>query len=344
MTTPFGFRRILAATDFSPYGDAAIRQAVYAAKLSECRLVVAHVVADLHRAVSQTSYRSRIEFLEGNEEHFQRELRRQSDDRLKAAIRALGQPGVDITYETLLGEPHVELIHTVQRENYDLVVVGAGRHNAFERLVIGSTAKRLVRKCPSAVWVVKGEQQNAVTSILVAVDLSDVSRRALGEAIWLAERAGARLHVLHVVECADIPPELLDEKPAKGECGTLREIIDADAHRRLDAFLSDRNESVVPMERHLCWGRSWEEIVALANRLQVDLVALGSVGRSGLQGILLGNTAEQVLANSDCDVLTVKPADFISPIEPATWQLHPGPEQKHNVGGDRLEQQKKGEG
>jgi universal stress protein E len=344
MTTPFGFRRILAATDFSPYGDAAIRQAAYAARLSESRLVVAHVVADLHRAVSQTSYRSRIEFLEGKEEHFQRELRRWSDEKLKAAIRGLGQPGVEITYETLLGEPDVELIHAVQREDYDLVVVGAGQHNALERLVIGSTAKQLVRKCPSAVWVVKGVQPNAVTTILVAVDLSDVSRRALGEAIWLAERAGARLHVLHVVECPDIPPELLDEKPAKGEYGTLREIINADAHRRLDAFLADPNDSAVPVERHLCWGRSWEEIVALANRLQVDLVALGSVGRSGLQGMLLGNTAEQVLANCDCDVLTVKSADFISPITPATWQLHPGPEREHNVGSHRPEQQTKGEG
>ena len=343
MTTPFGFRRILAATDFSPNGDAAIRQAVWAAKLSDCHLVVAHVVANLHRAVSETSYRSRIEFLEGKEEHFQRELRRRSDDRLKVAICELGQPGVKITYETLLGEPYVELIHTVQRENYDLVVVGAGQHNVLERLVIGSTAKRLVRKCPSTVWVVKRGQPKAVTSILVAVDLSDVSRRALDEAIWLAERAGARLHVLHVVECADIPPELLDEKPAKGDYGTLREIIDADAHRRFDAFLTDGNESAVAVERHLCWGRAWQEIVTLANRLHVDLVALGSVGRSGLQGILLGNTAEQVLANSDCDVLTVKPADFISPITPATWQLHPGPEREHNVGGDRLEQQKKGE-
>jgi len=64
----------------------------------------------------------------------------------------------------------------------------------------------------------------------------------------------------------------------------------------------------------------------LADRLKVDLIALGTVGRSGVEGLLLGNTAENVLAESDCDILAVKPAGFVSPISPATWQLHPGPE------------------
>ncbi len=325
-TASAGFKRILAATDFSLCGDAAIREAVWAAQLSNSRLVVAHVVADLRSAVSQTSYRSRIEFLEGQEEHFQRELRRRSDEQLESAIRALGPTDVQVTYETLLGEPYVELIHAVQQEKYDLVVVGAGQHNAFERLLVGGTAKRLVRKCPSAVLVVKCERPQALTSILAAVDLSDVSRRALREAIWLAERTGATLHVLHVVECRDIPADLLDVKPAKGDYGTLRELIDQDANRHLDNFLAETCGPGVPVERHLCWGQSWQEIVSLASQLQVDLVALGSVGRSGIEGMLLGNTAENVLAHCDCDVLTVKPAGFVSPIAPAAWQLHPGPE------------------
>ena len=324
-TSPAGFQRILAATDFSPCGDAAIRQAAWAAQLHKSHMVVAHVVADLRRAISQTSYRSRIEFLEGQEEHFERELRRRSDEKLKAAIHALGQTGVEITYETLLGEPYVELIHAVQQEHYDLLVVGAGQHSAFERLLIGSTAKRLVRKCPSAVWVVKCDRPKPLTSVLAAVDLSDVSRRALHEAIWLAESAGAKLHVLHVVECSDIPVDMLEVKTAKGGYGTLRETIDADAHQRLDVFLANAGASSAVSTTHLCWGQSWREIVGLANRLQVDLVALGSVGRTGLEGMLLGNTAENVLAHSDCSVLTVKPADFVSPIAPATWQLHPGP-------------------
>src|SRR6476660_8617309 len=125
MNTSFsGYKAVLAATDFSDHGLAALRRAVWVAQQSCKRLVAAHVVADIRKAVHNTSYRSRIEFLEGNEEHFQRELRREADEKSKRQISSLGATGVEITYETLLGEPYEELIHSVQQEGYDLVVAG----------------------------------------------------------------------------------------------------------------------------------------------------------------------------------------------------------------------------
>jgi universal stress protein E len=57
--------------------------------------------------------------------------------------------------------------------------------------------------------------------------------------------------------------------------------------------------------------------------MKADLIAMGTVGRSGIQGVLLGNTAEKVLATCDASILTVKPAEFVSPIQPAFWKLHP---------------------
>jgi universal stress protein E len=54
-----------------------------------------------------------------------------------------------------------------------------------------------------------------------------------------------------------------------------------------------------------------------------DVIAMGTVGRSGIRGMLLGNIAEKVLATCDCSILTVKPDDFVSPIQPAFWPLHP---------------------
>src|SRR5262245_56467271 len=87
MATQFaGYRAILASTDFSDHGARAVRRAVWLAQQSCQRLVVAHVVSDIRKAIHHTSFRSRIEFLEGDEEHFQRELRRESDQRLKQEI------------------------------------------------------------------------------------------------------------------------------------------------------------------------------------------------------------------------------------------------------------------
>ena len=63
----------------------------------------------------------------------------------------------------------------------------------------------------------------------------------------------------------------------------------------------------------------------MAQHLAADLIALGTVGRSGIKGLLLGNTAEKVLGTCDCSILTVKPDGFVSPIDPAFWPLHPDP-------------------
>lgn len=321
------FRKILVATDFSVCADAALHQAVWLAKQSHGEIVLAHATADLRGAVSRTSYRSRLEFLEGQEEHFQRELRRDSDEKLKHAIHNLGDIGLKITYETLLGEPYVELIHSVQQEGYDLVVAGARGKGAWQQLFLGSTARRLIRKCPVPVWVVKRQPAKPPTTVLVAVDTSDASRPAVEQAARLADCAGAELHVVHVIE-HQIPDHLLDLKSVNDSGRSVREWIEDEATRDFEKFLASVPTSQKAKQRHLLWGTPGERIVNLAKEIHADLVVLGTVGRTGLQGLLLGNTAENVLVHCDCDVLAVKPAGFQSPIAPPTWPLHPGPEKE----------------
>jgi universal stress protein E len=321
-----GYKAVLAATDFSEHGLAAVRRAVWVAQQSREKLVVAHVVADIRKAIHHTSYRSRIEFLEGNEEHFQHELRRESDDKLKRELATLGSTGVEIKYETLLGEPYEELIHSVQQEGYDLVVAGTRGHSALQRLVLGSTAKRLIRKCPVSVWTVKDKEIKPPARILAAVDMSDVSRLALNQAMWVAQRAGAQLHVLHVIESTGLSADLLDRNVAGTRSGSLRELIESEVRQQFQEFLSSIDQRSVTTTTHLLWGSPANEAVRLANELGTDLIVMGTVGRRGVEGLLLGNTAESVLTHCDCDVLTVKPAGFVSPIKPASWPLHPGPE------------------
>jgi len=82
----------------------------------------------------------------------------------------------------------------------------------------------------------------------------------------------------------------------------------------------------VDVTKHLLWGSPAFEVVRLAKDLKSDLVVMGTIGRRGVEGLLLGNTAESILTHCDCDVLAVKPVEFVSPITRATWPLHPGPE------------------
>lgn len=90
---------------------------------------------------------------------------------------------------------------------------------------------------------------------------------------------------------------------------------------RLSAHVESRGNSlggVPPRVR-----TPWKEIQKVADQTPADLVAMGNVGPSGIKGLLLGNTAEKVLSICPCSLLTVKPDDFVSPIEPASWELHP---------------------
>jgi len=329
MNPPFdGYRGVLAATDFSGHGLAALRRAAWVAQQSCKRLVASHVVADLRKAVHHTSYRSRIEFLEGSEEHFQRELRREADNQLKQQIASLGSTGIEAKYETLLGEPYEELIHSVQQEGYDLVVAGTRGHGAIKSLVLGSTAKRLIRNCPSSVWIVQDKEIKPPAKILAAVDLSEVSRLALDQAIWVAQRAGADLHILHVIESMGLSADLLDRNVAGPPTKSLRKLIETEVLQQFDQFVSLAARDSVTTTTHYMWGSPTYDVIRMAHELRADLIVVGTVGRRGVEGLLLGNTAESVLTHCDCDVLTVKPADFVSPVKPASWPLHPGPERK----------------
>jgi nucleotide-binding universal stress UspA family protein len=226
-------------------------------------------------------------------------------------------------FETLLGEPFVEIIHAVQQEKYDLVMTGTRGASAWQRILVGSTAQRLIRKCPCSVWIVKAEHCEPPKTILAPTDLSEVSRRAVLQALWIAERSGATLHVLHVVDEGDIPKDLLEAKPGGKSSRSLRSEIKSESKKRFDDFLATLPATKVSLQTEASWGTPWREIKRLATKMKVDLIAMGTVGRSGIQGVFLGNTAEKILATCDASILTVKPVEFVSPIQPAFWKLHP---------------------
>ena len=131
------YQQILVATDFSPHADAAVKQAVWLAKQTGTPIVLAHTLRDLRRAAHGTSYQARLDLLYGEGDRFQRELREESDTKLRRLIVNLNAVDLDIRFETLLGEPFVELTHAVQAEGYDLVLAGTRGLAAWEQFLIG---------------------------------------------------------------------------------------------------------------------------------------------------------------------------------------------------------------
>ena len=190
---------------------------------------------------------------------------------------------------------------------------------------VGSKSKRLIRKCPSSVWIVKAEHVGPPKAVLAATDFSEVSRRAALEGLWIAQQASAEFHLLHSIDylidyLTDAPKKVVTRYPVGGP---LRREINEGAQKLLEAFVKSLDTDPAKVHLHLSWGTAWQEVGRLAQHLNIDLVALGTVGRSGLEGMFLGNTAERILTTCDCSLLTVKPEDFVSPLAPGLRPLPP---------------------
>ncbi|MCA9009726.1 MAG: universal stress protein [Planctomycetaceae bacterium] len=156
--------------------------------------------------------------------------------------------------------------------------------------------------------------------ILVATDFSQFSNAALSQAVWVARQDGAKVVVAHAIDSRDVREDLLEHIPADS---TAQDEINHKATERLDEFLASLAPSSVNIVSHLTWGYPWQEIARIAGEHKVDVITMGTVGRSGVKGVLLGNTAERILDTCDCSILTIKPDDYVSPISKATWPLHP---------------------
>jgi len=212
-----------------------------------------------------------------------------------------------------VGEPFVEITRAVQTEGYGMVLAGTRGAGKLEQFFVGSTAKRLIRKCPASVWIVKAEHLVPPKVVLAATDFSDVSLKAVREGLNIAQKAEAEFHLLHIIDSKDVPEDLISRVP---EGSTLRQEINDEATKRLDAFVASLDADRTQIQSHLSWGTPWQEIRRISKHQAADLIVIGTVGRSGIKGLLLGNTADRVLDTCDCSILTIKPDDFVSPIEP----------------------------
>ena len=313
-----GYQKILVATDFSPCSEAALDQAVWLARNSGAKIVLAHTLPNLRQLVTTLPEEARRDFFYRDGDLFDKEVRRESDAKLQQAIGKLNAREIDITFETLLGTPYFEITHAVQQEGFDLVLAGTRGLSKWEQFFVGSTARRLVRNCPSSVWIVKDEHRESPKVVLAATDFSDSSLKAVREGLRVAQQAPSEFHLLHVIE--ELDEELIKRSP---QGSPMRKDINDYARLRLESFVRLLETDPGRVHLHLSLGTAWQEIARTAQHLGADLVVIGTLGRTGVPRLLLGNTAEKVLETCDSSILTVKPDGFVSPVDPTLRVLHP---------------------
>jgi nucleotide-binding universal stress UspA family protein len=220
--------------------------------------------------------------------------------------------------EVAVGVPFVEVIRAALREGCDLVVAPAG--TASEAGIAGGTLQHLLRKCPLPVWAVRGDSVPPAR-IAAAIDAEPeaqhraLDRRVVAAALALAELFGSELQLLHAFAPLLAADALryrasLPETEVAGVLDAMR------AKRRawLGELLAAPERGARAASLQLLEGEPQSQIPRHVAREEIDLLVLGTLGRSGVAGLLIGNTAEAILRRVGCSVLALKPDGFESPV------------------------------
>lgn len=306
------FKNILVAIDESDTAEQTIGAAADLAARNGARLTVAGLIEVTDGADHL------IALHDGTRVDVPQMLADERRGELEEITNRLGLDGAAI--DVLGGVGFVEIIRRAQREGHDIVFC-APAPGATKGLAGSSLAMHLLRKSPVPVWVEtpRGDQS---PDVAVAVGPFGDTKRPLNER--LIQMAGSltaiRRGTLHIIHAWRLDGEsLLRRGRVRQPAEYVDELVEA-AHLEAQANMKDlaaRAESYgVPYEIHIEKGRPIDTIPDIIARIRPGVVVLGTLARTGLRGMLIGNTAEAVLGSVEASVLAAKPDDFISPISP----------------------------
>jgi nucleotide-binding universal stress UspA family protein len=154
----------------------------------------------------------------------------------------------------------------------------------------------------------------ALKNVLVATDFSEPAAAALEYGRTVARTFGASLHVLHVIDHKFVESVLADAAPV--HYAELLKTMEQDGRKRLDAVVrEDDRRELNASARLLTFDGMAAGIVWYANSKDIDLIVIGTHGRTGLSHLLMGSVAEKVVRTAPCPVLTVRhpQREFIRP-------------------------------
>jgi len=319
------FKNILLITSQNDVKSPDIKRAVSLAKSNAATLTIADIVPGLPLMDRQVTPTPGIASVLSA-------LAEKRLNELKLMAKELSDK-MDITPLVLQGTPYLEIIRIVMQQKFDLLIKISEPEESFTAKIFGSTDFRLLRKCPCPVWLLKPDALFSFHSILAAValetfdedeDIDGLNKQILEMATSLALEESSELHIVHAFKI--FGEDLLNLPMAGYLAGDeIREWMMSQRHDIEERFnhvtallkknLKDNNMEKLNPQFHLVAGDAQEVIQRMIKDNKVDLVIMGTVARSNLSGLLMGNTAENILNRISCSVLAVKPSSFTSPVK-----------------------------
>ncbi|MCG1003142.1 MULTISPECIES: universal stress protein [Halobacterium] len=216
--------------------------------------------------------------------------------------------GADIPVEDAVrtGVPHQEILDYATQQDTDLVAMGTHGRTGVERFLLGSVTEKVVRQSEVPVLTVRAENDETVTypysDILIPTDGSEQAAGAIDVGVDITSTYQARLHAVSVINSTSFGVDV--------RSADIFEVLDEAAQTAVETVANEATEaSVSALETAVKYGNPYREIRSYIDEHDIDLVVMGTHGRSGLERYLLGSVTEKIVRTSPVPVLTVRSTD-----------------------------------
>ncbi len=281
------YKKILVAIDGSESSRNALRQAIKLANSEECWITVVSVIPSYTGDLSATFIGD-----------MRKAMAEPCEKALSEAENIAKSERALIKTVCEEGEIYERIVDLADAENCDLIVMGRKGLSQIERAFMGSVAARVIGHSQRDVLVVPINTTIGWKSIFLNTDGSKYSEAATESAINFAKFYGGELMVLSVVEVTE---EFLARAP-----GMVEDMV-----KKAKGFVEDVKKkaegSNIKTTSFVREGEAYRVITNLARENKVDIIVLGSHGRTGLRRLLMGSVTAKVIGHSPCPVLVVKP-------------------------------------
>lgn len=242
---------------------------------------------------------------------------------LRQMVEAEQVPGVSV--DVLVSQSSDidgEILAQAEHVDADLIVIGTHGRGKVGRLLLGSVAERVLRQSVCPVVTVPINAPEAMprgpapfARIVCGIDFSPSSECALETAVALAQESRGTLVLVHAIEVLPLyydfaPPAVID--------------LDAwrkDAAERLHGLVPGDARTTCDVREIVIRGKAYQGILELAESIKADLIVLGTQGRGAIDRFFFGATANHVVRQAQCAVMTLRSQPFA---RPQTWQGESG--------------------
>jgi len=265
--------KLLVATDGSQFSEGAVREALSFAKKCSSKMYALSVLE------------TNPEYETIGSDVFEKEEAEVTRN-LESVKERASREGV--TCETIFlhgAEPYQQIVDEAAERKVDMIIIGRRGRKGLMKVLMGKVAAKVIAHAPCKVLVVPRAARIEYKTLLVAADGSDHSIAAVGEAVAIAKRCGSSIIAVSAMRSESEHQE---------------------ATALVNAVAELAGKEGVPVEILTPLGRSYDVIVETAGGRGVDLIVMGTYGKTGVKKLLMGSSTEKVIGNAGCAVLVVR--------------------------------------